>query len=563
MMCFLLAFGVSAIFLNCCNSHQLQPRKADLLLLNAAVITLDPRQPSAEAVAVSDGRIAWVGSVAEAKRIFPKPSKTLDLTGAVILPGMIDAHTHLMRLGESFLKLNLKDVNSETEVVEQVCRRAAVIPPGEWILGWGWDEGKWASHYPTNKALNQVAPKNPVFLTGLHGFAAWVNQAALAIAGVDRQTKDPTGGAILHDEKTGDLTGILTNSAQELVARHVPPLSLPQVKDALALAAAECVRNGLTSVHEAGVTPVMLQALRELIREGKMPLRVYVMLDAVYKDLVAEWLAKGPEIDTKQHQLTVRCFKIFADGALGSRGAVLLEPYSDAPQTTGVITSSGPAIEDLTQRALERGFQVATHAIGDAANRFVLDAYEHAMSQVPQAKYPRLRVEHAQVLALADLPRFVKLGVVVSMQPAHATSDMPWAEQRLGSQRIKGAYAWRSVISTGAHVTLNSDFPGETLNPFAEIYAAVTRQDPQGNPAGGWYPQQRLTITEALRGYTLEAAYAGFEEQVKGTIAAGKLADLTVISKDITQVLPAELLSVRVLKTIVGGRIVYSTGKAE
>jgi predicted amidohydrolase YtcJ len=309
-------------------------------------------------------------------------------------------------------------------------------------------------------------------------------------------------------------------------------------------------------VHEAKVTPIMIQALRELVHEGRLPVRIYGMLDGADKTLVEEWLKRGPEIDP-HHRLTIRAIKIFADGALGSRGAALLEPYSDAPQTKGVMTTAQSEVYSLTLRSLQHGFQVCTHAIGDAANRSVLDAYAQASQDTPEAHDPRLRVEHAQVLAAEDIPRFAKLGVIASMQPTHCTSDMNWAEKRVGPQRIKGAYAWRSVKNTGAHLPLSSDFPGETLNPFYGIYAAVTRQDPEGNPPGGWYPEQRLTLDEALRGYTVEAAYAEFEEHEKGSIENGKLADLTVISEDITRLPPKKLLAIQVLRTFVAGKIVY------
>jgi len=303
----------------------------------------------------------------------------------------------------------------------------------------------------------------------------------------------------------------------------------------------------------------MLQAFRELIRQGRMPLRIYAILDGADSTLVSEWLAHGPEVDS-QHRLTIRSFKLFADGALGSRGAALLEPYSDAPQSKGVVTTPETAIYELTRQSLQKGFQVATHAIGDAANRMTLDAYERALKESPANRNSRLRLEHAQVLAQADIPRFAKLGIIPSMQPTHCTSDMPWAEKRVGPERIRGAYAWRSLLSTGVHLPLSSDFPGETLNPFYGIYAALTRQDPNGNPANGWYPEQRLTLAEALRGYTIEAAYSEFEEQAKGSIQKGKLADLTVIEQDLSRLKPREILSIRVLKTFVGGKMVFDSG---
>jgi hypothetical protein len=534
-----------------------QPRPAaDLLLINGHVITMNQAQPTAEAVAILGDRIIWVGTTVEARRRFANESHVIDLHGATVLPGLNDAHVHLVSLGQSLLRLNLKDVSDEAEAVARVKERIASSAPNEWIVGWGWDEGKWASHYPNNQPLSDVSPNNPVFLVGLHGFASWANKKALELAGVNKDTKDPENGKILRDEKTGEPTGILLNRAQALVETHIPPITLEQTKKAVELAARECIRNGLTSVQDAQVSPLMLQAFRELNHEGRLPLRIYAMLNGADQALVKEWLARGPEIDP-HHRLTIRAFKLFADGALGSRGAFLLQPYNDAPQTKGVVTTPEARIYELSRGSLEKGFQVCTHAIGDAGNRMTLNAYARALREFPRVRDARFRIEHAQVLAPEDIPRFSKLGVIPSMQPTHATSDMPWAEKRVGPERIKGAYAWRSVLATGVHLPLSSDFPGETLNPFYGIYAAITRQDPAGNPPGGWYPAQRLTLQEALRGYTIEAAYAEFEEKTKGSIEKGKLADFTVIAQDITGLAPREILSIRVLKTFVGGKLVY------
>jgi predicted amidohydrolase YtcJ len=535
--------------------------RPDLVLFNANIITMNSSQPRAQVIAIREGRIVWVGSDQDSRRLFPRTIRSMDLHGATVLPGIIDAHTHLPELGKSLLRLNLKDVQTEQDAVERVRSRVASAAPGEWILGWGWDEGKWAAAYPNNQALSRVSPNNPVVLTGLHGFASWANQKALELAGIGKQTRDPGNGKILRDDKTGTPTGILLNQAQQLLEAHIPPMSSEQMKKAIELAAQECVRNGLTSVGEARVSRAELEALRQLIKEDRLPLRVYVMLDGADPVLVKEWLQRGPEIDPN-HRLTVRAFKLFADGALGSRGAALLEPYSDSPATKGAMTTPGAEIYSLTKSSLQRGFQVCTHAIGDAANRITLDSYERAQREVPGARDPRLRIEHAQVLAPDDIPRFARLGVIPSMQPTHCTSDMGWAEKRLGPQRIKGAYAWRSLLRTGVHLPLSSDFPGETLNPFYGIYAAITRQDPQGKPPGGWYPEQKLTLDEALKGYTIEAAYAQLEEQNKGSIEPGKLADLTVISGDLTKLAPRQILSIQVLKTFVGGQIVYKTTPA-
>ena len=545
------------------------PANPDLVLLNGNFITMNAQQPSAEAVAIRGGRILWIGSTADAKKLFASALVTTDLAGAAVLPGFIDAHGHLMSLGETFLKLDLKGVSTPQEVARRVKEKASTLRTGEWILGWGWDEGKWAANYPTHELLTQAAPTNPVFLTGLHSFAAWVNQRAMLIAGITKNTSDPANGKIIRDTKTGEPTGVLLNRAQDLVANHVSPLDLDGVRIALELAARECLRNGLTSVHEARVTPIMLQAFREMVNKGRLPLRIYAMLDGSNAVLTEEWLKRGPEIDP-QHKLTIRSIKVFADGALGSRGAALSDPYADAPETRGNFTTSETEIYNLTRRSLERGFQVATHAIGDAANHQVLNAYQKALKDasenrsgaaVSAVRDARLRIEHAQVLSSVDIPRFAQLGVIASMQPTHCTSDMAWAEKRLGPDRIKGAYAWRSVLKTGAHVPISSDFPGETLNPFYGIYAAVTRQDPQGKPDGGWYPEQRMTIQEALRGYTLEAAYAEFEEKDKGSIETGKLADLVVISKNPTAIPAKELLQINVLMTFINGKLVYTAEK--
>ena len=385
-----------------------QSPKPNLVLFNGRVITMNPKQPSAEAIAIEGQRIIWVGGNSEAKTLAQHAARVIDLNGATVLPGIIDAHGHMLSLGQSLLKLNLKDVANERDAVNRVKQKIAPTPANEWIQGWGWDEGKWASHYPDNEALSAVSPNNPVYLVGLHGFAAWANKRALALAGINQDTKDPENGKIVRDETSGEPTGILLNRAQELVARVIPPLTLDQAKKAIEAAGHECVRSGLTEVHDAQVTPLMLEAFRALVREGRMPVRLYVMLDGADKLLVEQWLKRGPEIDAN-HQLTIRAFKLFADGALGSRGASLLAPYADAPQTNGVITTSDTQIYNLTLRSLLRGFQMCTHAIGDAANRGVLDAYARAMRDVQDARPPflwRLRIEHAQVLAPEDIPRF-------------------------------------------------------------------------------------------------------------------------------------------------------------
>lgn len=534
---------------------------ADLVLTHGHIVTLDSVHPGAEALAVRDGRIVAVGTSEEIDRRYPRALHRVDLEGKTLMPGLIDAHGHLFSLGRSLMRLNLRGLATPEQVVERVRARAEDTPPGEWITGWGWDEGAWATHYPDNGGLDRAAPENPVFLEGLHGFAGWANTRALTEAGITAETPDPPDGRILRDPTTGAPSGVLLNDAQSLVTRHIPPPGPPMMERAIQLAAQECLKNGLTTVHDANANSAMLDAMQALARKGELGIRVYVMLDSSDGDLVNRYFDRGPVTDDHD-QLTVRAVKVFADGALGSRGAALFEPYSDDAGNRGRLRVTEDSLYRLTVRALRAGFQVATHAIGDRANHIALDAYERALRDVPSARDPRLRIEHAQVLRRDDVPRFARLGVIASMQPTHATSDMPWAEERLGPTRVRFAYAWRSVLETGAHLPLSSDFPGETLNPFYGMYAAETRRTPQGEPPGGWFPEQRLTRREAMRGYTREAAYAGFEERSRARIAPGLLADFIVLSDDIRTISPERLLSVRVLQTYVGGRKLYDAATA-
>ncbi len=525
------------------------------IFTHARVLTMNETLPLDEAFAIGNGTILAVGPARKIRDRFPE-SEEVDLRGRTVMPGIIESHGHLLNLGQGFLELNVAGMSSPEAIVQKVKERVEGTPPGQWIIGWGWDEGAWSSNYPTNEKLNDIAPRNPVWLKGLHGFAGWANGRALEIAGITKDTTDPQQGRIIKDPRTGVPTGILTNQAQQLLTRHIPPLTEAAAEKALLLAQEQCLKNGLTSVHDAKVTRTMLDALHALAAKKQLKIRVYAMLDAGDKDLVDTYFRRGPEIDPN-HWLTVRAVKVFADGALGSRGAALLEPYSDKTDTRGVITTSTAELTDLTARALAASFQVATHAIGDRANRNTLDAYEAALEKAPAAKNARLRIEHAQVMDLGDIPRFARLKVICSMQPPHCTSDMQWAEARLGPQRIKGAYAWRRFLDTGVRLALNSDFPGETLNPFYGMYAAETRQTPDGKPEGGWYPDQRLTRKEVLRAYTVESAYAGFEEQLKGQIAPGMLADFIILSNDIATIPARRLLDLRVEQTYVGGQLMY------
>lgn len=531
--------------------------KVERIFTNGHIITMNENMLEAEAFAIGGGMIIAVGANAEIRNAYPNVGE-VDFGGKDVMPGIIESHGHMVSLGRIALRINLQGVEDPREVVQKLRERVSEIPPGEWIDGWGWDDGAWKEQMTAvSRELSSVSPNNPVWFAGLHGYNGWANAKAMEMAGITKDTPDPEGGKIYKDPRTGVPTGILANAAQSLVTRLMPPLTVEQREKAFEIAGEELLKNGLTSVHEARTTKKDLDALRSLKAKNQLKVRYYVMLDCTDEELIEPFLQNGPEVDP-EHWLTIRCIKVFQDGSLGTRSALMLEPYSDAPDVLGVTTISQEALEKLTVRALQAGMQVATHAIGDRSNRITLDAYEAGLTQVPEAKNHRLRIEHAQVVALEDIPRFAELGVIASMQPPHATSDMPWAEDRVGPERIKGAYAWRSFVDAGVRVPLNSDFPGETLNPFYGMYAAETRQTPDGKPEGGWYPEQCLTREEVLYAYTVESAYAGFEEHIKGQIASGMLADFIVISDNILTIPSKDLLSLKVEQTYIAGELVYS-----
>ena len=541
------------MFITCKETPSSSP--ADTIYINGHVVTMDTKDPEVEAFAVSQGKILSIGTSEEIASAYPEAG-VVDLERKTVMPGIIESHGHLLSLGQSFLELNVEGIEAPLQVILKVKEKVEDTPAGEWITGWGWDDGAWAKNYPTNEELSAISPENPVYLRGLHGFACWANAKALSVAGINKDTQNPENGEILKDPITGRPTGILANEAQDLLTRHIPPMTVSQMEKALKLAIHECVKYGLTSIHEARTTTKMLEAFHSLKDKGELRSRIYVMLDWTEKDLIEVYYQSGPVLDP-ENMLTIRCIKIFVDGALGSRGAAMLEPYSDAPGKQGLIVTPEDEVFRLTSRALKNGLQVAIHAIGDYANRLTLTAFQRALDENPEVKDHRIRLEHAQVVALEDIPKFAPLGVVLSMQPPHATSDMPWAETRVGPERIKGAYAWRSFLDSGVHMTLNSDFPGETLDPFFGMYAAMTRQTAEGEPEGGWYPEQCLLRDEVLRAYTVEAAYSGFEEKLKGRISPGMLADFIVLSGDILHIPIQDFLKVKVEQTYLGGELIY------
>ncbi|HEY5611043.1 MAG TPA: amidohydrolase, partial [Thermoanaerobaculia bacterium] len=478
-------------------------------------------------------------------------ARHIELSGLTLLPGLIDAHAHVAGLGVSLETVQLAGTTSYDEVLARIAERTGSIPKGEWITGRGWDQNDWpVMDFPTAAALDRAVPDHPVFVNRVDGHAALANSAAMRAARVTAQTPDPDGGRILRDA-SGNPTGVFIDNAKSLIEAVIPPPSRETRKRRLALAANDIAANGLTSVHDAGADGFTIALVQELIDEGKWPIRTYLMLtdNGVLHEL---WFRSGPLINYKD-RLTVRSVKLYADGALGSRGAALLAPYSDDPQNHGLLVSRPEHILDVTRRAKAAGFQVNTHAIGDRGVRVAIDAYEKAGMTAAD----RARIEHLQVIALEDLPRLAKSGILSSMQPTHATSDMYWAEARLGTERVRGAYAWRKVLNAGGRLVSGSDFPVEDVNPFFGIYAAVTRQDQKAWPAGGWYPEERLTIAEAIRGFTSDAAFAAFQEADSGTIEPGKWADFTVVEQNPYEIPPADLYRVRVRYTIVAGEIVY------
>jgi len=502
------------------------------------------------AVYVSGGTIREVGP-ADALRQAHPGARVVDASNATILPGLTDAHGHLYGLGLSLDIVRLVDTQSFDEVVARVKERAAMAKPGEWIVGRGWDQNDWpVKEFPTSAALDAAIPDNPVFLRRVDGHAAVANTAALRAAGVTAATQDPEGGRIVRDAN-GNPTGVFVDAAMNLVGDKIPLPSHEQRKARILASAQAIAATGLTEMHDAGIDAATITAVKELIDEKRFPIRVYAMLGD-NDPLLDTWFRQGP-LMSYGGRLTVRAVKLYADGALGSRGAALLAPYSDDPSNSGLMLAKPQHLQDVARRGRAAGFQVNAHAIGDRGVRNVIDAYAGAGVSAKD----RYRIEHLQVIAPEDVPRLVQHGILASMQPTHATSDMYWAEARLGPERVKGAYAWRTILNAGIRLPLGSDFPVEDVNPFFGLYAAVTRQDQKGWPEGGWYPSQRLTLAEAIRGFTLDAAYAAFEEDSRGTIEPGKLADLTIVEGDLFAMPATEIYKAKVRYTVVGGEVVF------
>jgi predicted amidohydrolase YtcJ len=529
---------------------------ADLILRHGVFYPVQPAGRVEGSLAVRGGRIVYLGADAGADRLRGPKTRVIDLAGRAVTPGLIDAHSHLGGLGEALQEVDLGGAATYDEVVRRVREAARALPAGSWVRGRGWDQNRWPEkRFPTHEALSAAVPDHPVWLERVDGHAALVNAAAMRILGLDAATRDPSGGRFLRDE-AGRPTGVLIDNAKGMEEARLPAPSDEDRRRTLRQAARHCVELGLTTVTDMGIGDGEYRAYSALRKSGELPLRAAVFLGDD-KDLLARWFERGPEIDPDA-RLTVRGVKLYVDGALGSRGAALLEPYSDDAGNLGLLVSSGDHLEEVARQAAARGFQVAIHAIGDRGGMVALDAMERALGGPRPAA--RFRLEHSQILRPQDIERMARLGVIASMQPTHATSDMPWAGERVGARRLAGAYAWRKVLAAGGRLALGSDFPVESADPRLGLYAAVTRQDLQGNPPGGWMPGERLTREEALRGFTLDAAWSLFLDREVGSLEVGKRADLTVFAQDPMTVPENEIPRAAIDYTLVDGQLVYERG---
>ncbi len=535
---------------------------ADALFLRGGrILTAADAPPArrwADALLVVDGRVAAIGSEREVRREIGRlglaPAER-DLNGAFAMPGLIDAHGHVAGLGQSLRRLRFFGTTSAEQIAGMVAEAAANRPVGEWILGRGWDQNDWAvKQFPTRALLDSVAPEHPVWLRRVDGHAGWANSRALALAGMTRDTPDPSGGRIERGP-TGEPTGVFVDNAMSLVNAAIPPLTAEQKAHDIESALRACARLGLTCVQDAGVDADELETYRKLEASNALAIRVAAMLSS---DAVLHGAAlAAPREPGASGAFRVFGVKAYADGALGSRGAALLEPYADDPGNRGLLVTSPDTLELLARMSLRAGLPLCVHAIGDRGNRGALEAFERAAGGAASLRGKRFRIEHAQVVALEDIPRFARTGVIASMQPTHCTSDMPWAPDRLGAERLHGAYAWRRMLGAGVRLALGSDFPVEDANPLLGVHAAVTTQDLDGQPPKGYRSSERLTIWEALRGFTSDAAYAASMEREVGRLAPGYCADLAVFDRDLTSIPFEAIAKASCVLTMVNGQVVW------
>lgn len=562
---FLLLVFVVLLAVSC--GPAVQP--ADIVILGGKIYTVNDDQPLVEAVAIRGNKIELAGTEAEVRKYIGENTEMINLEGKTMTPGFIEGHGHFMGVGYNELNLDLMYVTSYDELVAKVKEAVDKAQPGQWILGRGWHQDKWDTKpdkmikgFQTHHLLSEISPNNPVFLRHASGHAALANAKAMEVAGVNQlsvealKESSEEGGEIIRDEM-GNPTGIFNERAMGIISKHIPQDDESRDSQALSLAIQACWRNGITSFHDAGASRENIELFNQFKNDGKLGVRLYVMLTGWDRDLVYEWFKKGPVVDP-DNLLTIRSVKLNCDGALGSRGAWLLEPYTDRPDFYGMATFPMDTVLTVSRAALKSGFQVCAHAIGDRANQEILNRYEQAINENPGVKDHRFRIEHAQHLHPNDIPRFGKLGVIPAMQAIHMSSDRPWAIERLGEKRIKeGAYMWQSLLKSGAVIVNGTDAPVEPLNPIPSFYASVTRKTLKGEPEGGYEPEEKMTRAQALRSYTLDAAYGAFEENIKGSIEKGKLADLVVFTENIMEAEEMDILKAEVAMTIVDGKVVY------
>ncbi len=536
----------------------------DRILVNAVVHTMDESRPRAEALAMTAGRISAIGSASDVLALRGPRTEVIDLGGATVVPGLKESHGHFVGIGQARMNLNLVGTKSWDEVVAKVASAVRGRPKGAWIVGRGWHEGKWETKpsrlvrgFPPHDALTAVSPDHPVYLTRADGHAGFANERAMALMKITRETKAPRGGDIIRDE-SGQATGVFVDTAQRLIRPPAP--TEPDIREAIRLSTEECLRKGITFFDDAGADLMTIALYQKLAARNQLGLRLYAMIRGL--DNLKRF--GPPQPGGPDSFLSIRSLKLSIDGALGSRGAKLLEPYVDDPGNTGLWVTDPAIVREAALYGVLNGFQVNVHAIGDAGNRMVLDAFEAAFRAHPEKKDVRFRDEHSQILDENDIPRFGRLGVIASIQGIHATSDLPWASQRLGPARVlEGAYVWQKLKKSGAVLINGTDAPVEDVDPIKSFYASVTRQSETGVPQGGYQPDQRMTRLEALRSYTKDAYWASFAEANGGIIAPGKWADLTVLSKDILSVPDTEILKTVVLYTIVNGKIAYRATAAK
>lgn len=526
------------------------------LIHNAKIYTMDRGFSTADAILFDNsGRIHNVGGEQAMLEAFPDAMQ-IDLRGKTIIPGLIDSHAHLMGLAVSLSQAQLRDTGSKEEVIQKLREHESNLAETDWLLGRGWDQNDWpVKEFPSRADLDQAFPDRPVWLRRIDGHAGWANSAALAMADQDLSGDWQPQGGFIHRDAEGQASGVLVDGAMELVEKAVPGISRELLQASLGLALQQLVSLGLTGVHDMGVDQTVIGLYRQRIGAGQFPTRLYAFTDGAGETL--DWLCGNGAIEDESGRLYMRAVKLYIDGAMGSRGAALLADYSDESGNSGLLFMPPAELEAQIDKAMACGLQVGVHAIGDRGNRVALDAFESSIKKFPENP-GRHRIEHAQTLTAEDIPRFAQLGVIAAMQPTHATSDMYWIEDRLGAQRVLYAYTWRSLLDSGARLALGSDFPVEQVNPMLGIYAAVTRQDVKGWPPGGWYPNEKLSREEAVRGFTLDAAYAGFMERSVGSLESGKRADFIVLDQDIFEIDTAGIAGIKVLQTWLDGELVYS-----